>query len=745
MANEIFAKPDETLIQHTENTLKVFKSIKDAYPEIPELCDVKDFWEHLFYSLFFHDFGKAATGFQKSLFEKGSPWGYRHEILSSSFISSLNGFYSDFYKYSIGLAIITHHKDVNFLREHNFSTKPIGNKPSPGFKVYIKKLEELKINFNQLIKYFDLIPEFSDKYLGYTVKTPKTIKFNELEDVFNLTVNKYYWDYDDEEYTQLHGIYGVFLKGLVNACDYLASGSKYEILNGIKDIGSLFDFKTLRKTQILASKTKGDTFLTAPTGSGKTEAALLWSGNNQNPLASKRVFYLLPYTASINAMYTRLKKDFKNPDLVANLHGKASYFLYKTFSDLDYRESKDKVKEIQNLSKKIYRPYKVLTPFQIIKSFFGVKGFEMNLSELANSLIILDEIHAYDAHVTSLLLEVLKILKKDYNVNFFIMSATIPSFLKKIFIKELNINQEILLNNNELDSFNRHELNIINSNIMDNLDLIEEDLNQGLHVLVVCNTVNKAQEIYKHFEDKGFTNSALLHSRFILKDRERIEGKLNDLNLLVGTQAIEVSLNINYDTLYSEPAPLDALIQRFGRVNRKGWEENLIKKVNVFSTPSENDKYIYNTKTVEKTLKVLENISLIKESEIQKIIDAVYGEGYTGDDLDEFLSVSENFKDFYQTIVPFINSKDSESSFYKLFNSYELVPQKFKYDFTEKFEKKEYYEMKSYFVSISQGQFMKQLNENNIEYDKTMNTYFIDIKYDSQLGLLLNEEEDQIL
>ena len=43
---------------------------------------------------------------------------------------------------------------------------------------------------------------------------------------------------------------------------------------------------------------------------------------------------------------------------------------HKTFSDLDYQESKDKVKEIQNLSKKIYRPYKVLTPFQIIKSFF---------------------------------------------------------------------------------------------------------------------------------------------------------------------------------------------------------------------------------------------------------------------------------------------------------------------------------------------------------------------------------------
>ncbi|WP_413824368.1 CRISPR-associated helicase Cas3', partial [Methanobrevibacter sp. UBA337] len=446
MSNEIFAKPDETLIQHTENTLKVFKSIKDAYPEVPKLCGVNDFWEHLFYSIFFHDFGKAAIGFQESLTEKGPPWRYRHEILSASFISSLNNFYPNFYKYSIGLAIITHHKDINYLKGHKYSTFVRKGVPTEGLRVYNEKLNELKPNFNTLIKYFSYVHDWSFKYLGYTIKTPKTIKFEELEDVFKPTVLKYKNEYKYRTYTQLHGVYGVFLKGFVNACDYLASGSKYEILNGIKDIGSLFDFKTLRKTQILASKTKGDTFLTAPTGSGKTEAALLWSGNNQNPLASKRVFYLLPYTASINAMYTRLKKDFKNPDLVANLHGKASYFLYKTFSDLDYQESKDKVKEIQNLSKKIYRPYKVLTPFQIIKSFFGVKGFEMNLSELANSLIILDEIHAYDAHVTSLLLEVLKILKKDYNVNFFIMSATIPSFLKKIFIKELNINQEILLN-----------------------------------------------------------------------------------------------------------------------------------------------------------------------------------------------------------------------------------------------------------------------------------------------------------
>ena len=90
----ILAKPDETLMQHTENTLKVFKSIKDSFPEVPTICDVPKFWEHLFFSLFFHDFGKAATGFQEYL-NGGHRWNYRHEILSASFICSLKDFYPE--------------------------------------------------------------------------------------------------------------------------------------------------------------------------------------------------------------------------------------------------------------------------------------------------------------------------------------------------------------------------------------------------------------------------------------------------------------------------------------------------------------------------------------------------------------------------------------------------------------------------------------------------------------------------
>ena len=90
----ILAKPDEFLIQHTENTLKVLKSIKMSYPEVPEICGVPNFWDHLFYSLFLHDFGKAAIGFQDYL-NGGVSWKYRHEILSASFINSLKEVYSE--------------------------------------------------------------------------------------------------------------------------------------------------------------------------------------------------------------------------------------------------------------------------------------------------------------------------------------------------------------------------------------------------------------------------------------------------------------------------------------------------------------------------------------------------------------------------------------------------------------------------------------------------------------------------
>ena len=728
----ILAKPDESLIQHTENTLKVLKSIKNSYPEVPEICDVPNFWNHLFYSIFFHDFGKAATGFQNQL-KCGDSWHYRHEILSASFINSLDNIFNNKELQAIGLCIITHHKDIDYLvaKYGTYTSKTRK-------KSFLEKMDELKDNFDELIGYFNLIPKFSNEYLGYELPVINKITFEYLVNPFEEIIYDFQDDFNSENYDKIHGLYGIFLKGFMNACDYLASGGHYEILNAVEN-KSLFNFDKYMTTQESALKTKGSTFLIAPTGSGKTEASLLWADNNQNENYSKRIFYMLPYTASINAMYERLTDLLKNDELVGLSHGKASYFIYKSLND----DSKDDVKQIQNLTKKIYRPYKILTPFQIIKYLFSVKGFEMGLAELANSLIIIDEVHAYDARTTCLLLETCKFLKEYLKCDIFIMSATLPTFLKDMFSQELGIDNIISLDNEKLDDFTRHEVNVIDNSIDNYCDIILDDINNGKKVLVVCNTVDKSQKIFKWFKKRGVNNSALLHGKFMLKDREEIEKRLSDLDLLVGTQAIEVSLDIDYDVLYTEPAPFDALIQRFGRINRRGWSEKIIKPVNVFTLGSENDKYVYkNQSIVQKTLTHLKNVSVLKESKIQEILDDVYGDGYSKNDQEIFNNVKIAFGNKISDLVPFFNY--SNLDFFTLFDSYEVVPLKYREEYLEKIDNKEFFEAMGYCLNITEDQYFKQSKLNNIEKFKNKH-YFISVKYDSELGLLLSDEESNFI
>jgi len=229
----------------------------------------------------------------------------------------------------------------------------------------------------------------------------------------------------------------------------------------------------------------------------------------------------------------------------------------------------------------------------------------------------------------------------------------------------------------------------------------------------------------------------------MLRDREKIEAKLANLNLLVGTQAIEVSLNIDYDVLFSEPAPLDALIQRFGRVNRKGWEERVIKPVYVFEKGSEKDKYVYKNQTlVSKSLELLSKEDVLSENLIQKLVDEVYLNGYQGSDLESLELVKKNFPIFNSKIVPFINERENQEDFYKLYNSVEVVPTQFKLEYLEEIENKRYFEAMKYIVSITIGQYKKLIQNNQIDFDS--DTVFASVDYNSELGLLL-DSEDSIL
>ena len=95
------------------------------------------------------------------------------------------------------------------------------------------------------------------------------------------------------------------------------------------------------------------------------------------------------------------------------------------------------------------------------------------------------------------------------------------------------------------------------------------------------NTVKRAQNIFKmlqdKFKDKGYPNEdlMLIHGRFTFADRSRLERRLTDKEnilpmILVATQIVEVSLDIDYDVMFTETCYPDSLVQRAGRVNRRG-------------------------------------------------------------------------------------------------------------------------------------------------------------------------------
>ena len=748
--------PPETLLCHTKNCLAVYNSLRERMPFLAEVAKNSDFFEHLFYAVALHDFGKAAIGFQKQLHEN-IRWNYRHEILSTGFVVTLQT--SDEAKQAIALAILTHHKDSETL----WAKYPCIPENEEGYQEWQKHVAELEPNWDDLMEVQEQVPHWFHNWspTATCLWTPVT-STDLLISGYREFLATYLNDFEDGELNSLHSTYGMLMRGCMIACDHLASAGKNEIHTALDNLEEKLtqqvkekakekerDFHGWESFQKESGKTAGQLMLSAPTGSGKTEAALLWSDRNQSETKGNRVFYVLPYTASINAMYDRLK-DLVSEDKIGILHGKANYFVYKALADNEYtyHEAAAEVREQQNLTKKICRPYKVLTPFQLLKAFFGIRGFEMQMAEMSKGLFIFDEIHAYDPHTTALILTMIKKLREDYDAKFCIMTATMPQFLKNMINNAIGEATPIEMTPEERDKkFTRHRVQLLDGDIHAAIPTIEDRLNDGDSVMVICNTVKQAQDVFQELQYVT-DNAKLLHSRFILKHRQQIEQELDDTNLLVGTQAVEVSLDIDFDCLFTEPAPIDALIQRFGRINRKG--KKGICDVHICKEGGENDKYIYSTEKVKRTINAFTYVvnDDLKESKIQDLIDGVYCEGYDEKEQEKFKSAKNLFKQHLQNIVPFIEHTSSRQEFYKLFKSIEVVPECYEEEYLAKIENQEYYEAKAYVTQISHNQFARLDKDGQLyeqKYRGQLGQWFIKVRYDETLGLILDEHSSNIL
>lgn len=746
---EVLAKsePPVSLKQHIDECLLVYESLRKAFGRLP-VADLNHFWELVRLGIIFHDLGKSHSEFQKMLNGKRANWYHqRHELFSTPFIDFLDLPEKD--KLLLKLIVAGHHKDFSFLFDHiQHSYKTGEDFFSFGEDGKLEWEEEIeKLNY-QYISAF--LKEYNVSFSINSLPLP----FELVKNYSSKPVNT-----ADVNFQKL-----LLAAGALKQCDHSASAGVFKVnLLEEKHFSFLYNTSWIPYLhQKRASETIGNIVLTAPTGSGKTEASLMWLHKQLKGSGQGRTFYILPFTASINAMFERLDEKMQgHNEIVGVVHGKLSEYIESRFGEEEYSVRNEKLKhELKESFRALVPPLKVATPFQLLKSIFGLKGFEKGIFEMSGGYFIFDEIHAYDPEVTAQIKVLIEFATRYLNISVCLMTATLPTFLKKEFINAIGRFTEISADAELYQSFIRHRIKMAEGLLSDHINNIQQRLDAGDRVLVVCNTVKQAQQLYNKLDA---SKKVLLHSAFNGVDRNKKEAELksSEVKLLVGTQAIEVSLDIDYDVIFTEPAPLDALLQRFGRVNRHRVNDKYRSPCDciVFSERNEVDKYIYkNEEVISRTLNVLreiesKNAGVIAESQLQYNIDRVYPE-WSIKDKEDFDRVYSNLKtDVEEKLAPFIYDQHREEEFEKQFDGVKVLPAILQKEYQDLLEANQFIKAESRKVSITKQRFASLIANEGIhrnasafrllrkEEIKEQSYYVIDRKYDDELGLQVDIEE----
>lgn len=375
----------------------------------------------------------------------------------------------------------------------------------------------------------------------------------------------------------------------------------------------MFELYTHQEEMSEPIKEKRNTYLRAPCGSGKT-LAVVYNWLEERP--TLHLIYVLPTKTLLRGIERDIKEIVNDKDLPYNYVKLEE----KTFSDsteisiaADYGERRET---------SLYAHDIILTTLdsyvsRLYRSSLTPRRYrDLPIARILNSTSVFDEAHMYDNYTHTLMRYVLEFLRGG-EAHHVVMTATMNEkmveFLGLKTYHTVRVPPEHWLDftgDSRLEEIIDYESD---NDLADEIEVIigEKNIRKAL---IVCNTVRKAQNVFKKLQ-VAYNNNILLHSRFKLQDRNIRENEALDISrrdegFIVSTQVVEAGLNISFPNLITDISPGDSLVQRIGRCARKKNEKGRVfimcPRFNGFSPYSKQD--VGSVKKLMKNLPIEKNI-----------------------------------------------------------------------------------------------------------------------------------------
>ena len=689
----------ETLQEHIELANKYFKKIieyknlKPFFERIKNILNLKNQEEELYYKMIddvvnFHDFGKVNSQFQidKMLNEEilkmedkyniSGVLGSDHSLLSASmFIAYYFGKITD-------LIEIVETKKIVILFEILFAlsyviSKHHGNLDS--FEEYIEKLS--RNNDENILKELKNISVSNGGILlqAFLEKETITIFFNFIETYISERKKKE--NISSQEAMSIF-VFTKMMFSLLVASDYYSTN---EFMQEIKyeDFGNMGNIDTIKKeyenSEIIKSirdkekngipndedinnfrtkifleaeknleknKENNIFFLEAPTGSGKSNTAL----NLSLKLLDKdrrKIFYVYPFNTLVEQNMNTLKNIFgNNEEAIKNITvvNSITALTNKDSRDIPIEEYSDILMDRQFLN----YPFIVTTHVGIFNTLIGnTKEDCMPFYQLANSVIVFDEIQAYKNTIWTEIIKILNSYAKLLNIKIIIMSATLPNLSYLLDEEEKNNISKLIKNRDEYFNNtifkNRVEVNydLLSEQKIEYEELLQHIIENSLNsqkILIEFISKNDAKKFYELCENNEDLN--VDHEILILTGednkarRNSIIKKINSKDkrvILISTQLIEAGVDIDVDVGYKNISGLDNEEQFLGRINRSCKKSG---KAYFF--------YLTDAKKVYKNSVIIENKLNLFSDEMRDVLE------------------NKNFDIFYSKVLEILKRKAKE-------------------------------------------------------------------------------------